>query len=258
MKRWAIPLLAVTAAAALLAAPPIAQDPGYHNFADQRTALGVPHAGDVLTNLPFLIVGWAGLRFLSRRRRDSFHDRREASGYAVFFASVLLTGLGSAWYHWAPDSTRLFWDRLPLAWVATSLFCIVIAERASPALGSRLLAPLLAFGAGSVVFWSWTGDLRLYALVQYFPVAGAALLLLLYPPRYSHSGHYWGVIGWYLLAKLCEMLDGSIFALNGLVTGHNLKHLFAAAATAWVLRMLMRRRPIPVLEPEPVVAPIVR
>ena len=37
--------------------PPIAQDPQYHLFADQRSWLGVPRVADVLSNLAFVAVG---------------------------------------------------------------------------------------------------------------------------------------------------------------------------------------------------------
>ena len=45
----------------------------YHDFADQRTVLGVPHALNVVSNLGFLIVG---LRRLSKSGA-SFADARE-------------------------------------------------------------------------------------------------------------------------------------------------------------------------------------
>ena len=47
---------------------PIAQDPGYHLFKDQRTIFGVPNFWNVITNLPFLLVGVAGLYGIRSRR----------------------------------------------------------------------------------------------------------------------------------------------------------------------------------------------
>src|SRR5262249_59835007 len=46
---------------------PIHQPLSYHDFADQRVFLGIAHAGDVLSNLGFLVVGFAGLFFLLPR-----------------------------------------------------------------------------------------------------------------------------------------------------------------------------------------------
>lgn len=53
--------LAVVATALICARPPIPQSLAYHNFADQRTFFGIPNFLDVVSNLPFLIVGMGGL-----------------------------------------------------------------------------------------------------------------------------------------------------------------------------------------------------
>src|SRR2546425_1171460 len=41
----------------LLSASAMPQSPEYHNFADQRPLLGMPHMLNVVSNLPFLVVG---------------------------------------------------------------------------------------------------------------------------------------------------------------------------------------------------------
>jgi hypothetical protein len=71
-----------------------------------------------------------------------------------------------------------------------------------------------------------------------------SLILLLFPPRYSRAGYFWGVVGWYGVAKLCEIFDGSIYGWTGIISGHSIKHLFAALAVWWILLMLMMRRSI--------------
>jgi hypothetical protein len=60
----------------------------------------------------------------------------------------------------------------------------------------------------------------------------AALLALLASTRKGDDPFPWGwVIGWYGLAKLAEAADHTIWtATGGLVAGHALKHLLAAAA----------------------------
>jgi hypothetical protein len=45
----------------LLLLPPIPQDQSYHQFADQRILLGMPNFWNVVSNLPFIAVGAAGL-----------------------------------------------------------------------------------------------------------------------------------------------------------------------------------------------------
>ena len=46
----------------------------------------------------------------------------------------------------------------------------------------------------------------------------------------------------YAVAKVTEVLDAQIYALGQLVSGHTLKHLLAALAVWWLLRMLQLRR----------------
>ncbi len=225
--------------------PPIAQDQSYHRFADSRPWMGIPNFGDVVSNLPFVAVGIAGLVLLPRLR---LLDPRERWMWGVHFAANLLTGVGSAWYHAAPDDARLAWDRLPLTGVIMSLVAIVGAERISVRAGWRLFGPLLGAGVASIVLWRATGDLRLYALVQYGPMLCLPIAMLLFPPRYTMGAGYGWAIGLYAAAKLCEVLDRPIFeALGGAVSGHTFKHLLAGAAAAALLLMAAARRPPPLL-----------
>ena len=61
-RRWllAIALLTTAVLVAVEALPPIPQPEHYHDFADQRVVLGVPHALNILSNLGFLIVVESG------------------------------------------------------------------------------------------------------------------------------------------------------------------------------------------------------
>jgi len=220
--------------------PPIAQDQVYHRFADGRPWLGIPNFGDVVSNLAFVAAGLVGLAAL---RRAGFDDARERTIFAVHFAAQVLTGIGSAYYHWAPDDARLFWDRLPLTAAILSFMAAVAAERVSVAAGWRLLVPLLAAGAASLLWWKGTGDLRMYALAQYAPMITIPLLAMLLPPRYTRGTDIFAVVGWYSLAKACEFFDGLIFdLLGGAVSGHTLKHVLAGVGAFWIARMVILRK----------------
>ena len=228
---------------------PIPQDPAYHQFADQRTLLGIAHAGDVLSNLCFLAVGAAGLFFLLRGDSHSgmFSDPSERRPFLVFFAGMLLTGVGSAWYHLNPTNASLLLDRLPMTLVTAGFTAAVAGERLGSRIGRLLLWPLVAAGLLSVLWWGWSehlgrGDLRPYALFQFGPIAPLVALLVLRPSRYSHGGCYGWAIALYGLAKLTEHFDHAIYAALSIASGHNLKHLFAAAVGACLLWMLHRRR----------------
>ena len=70
--------------------PPIPQNPDYHHSAEQRTLLGIPHVGDVLSNLPFAIIGIIGLNRVWRQRRNRhvFYDQRELLPWLFIFGGI--------------------------------------------------------------------------------------------------------------------------------------------------------------------------
>ena len=224
-------------------ADPVAQDPAYYLFADQRSLFGVPNFLDVVSNLAFAIVGAAGLYFLSRDT-DAPSNRL---AWQVFLVGVLLTAFGSGYFHLAPRDETLVWDRLPMTVAFMALVAIIVGEYLSEALARRLLLPLLVIGVASVFYWAHTealgrGDLRAYALVQFLPMLLIPLIILLFRDR-SELGRYitWMIV-FYIAAKLLEFFDAAIFAAGGIVSGHTLKHLFAAIAPACLLYGLRQRR----------------
>jgi hypothetical protein len=256
MLRLRIALLAVVALLGiggfLVLWPPIPQPLEYHNFADQRPLLGVPHCLNVLSNLPFLIVGVAGLIYMAgpwSARPGAFLQPAERRPYWVFFLGLALTGVGSAYYHADPTNARLTWDRLPLTVAFMALFTAVLAERITWRLADWLLGPLVLLGMASVIYWDWTerqgaGDLRPYLIVQFFPLAALPLLFLFLPARYTGTGDLIAALGCYVVAKVLELLDGQLYAQGGIVSGHTLKHLVAGAGSYFVLLMLQRRQPL--------------
>src|SRR5499427_8859447 len=87
--------------------PRIPQPASYHNFADHRSWLGIPNFGDVVSNLPFALVGIWGLVALFTPGRINLTDSRECWPYVVMFASLVLTACGSGYYHLTPNNARL-------------------------------------------------------------------------------------------------------------------------------------------------------
>jgi hypothetical protein len=248
-------LLVVTAGLAMIALflPRIPQPQEYHQFADQRSFLGLPQMGDVVSNLAFAAIGLWGLVFLLRLNSEQiprhFLDKRERWPYLFVFAGSLLTGIGSWYYHLHPDNASLVWDRLPMAIAFMSLVAAVIAERISLRAGLWLLPILLLIGISSVLQWYMSevrgaGDLRFYAAVQAYSVLVLVIALFM-PQRYTRGSDLAVVAGLYALAKVLEILDEQIFEMGHIVSGHTLKHLAAAVAAYWILRMLQKRRPLP-------------
>ncbi len=235
--------------------PALPQDPGYHAFADDRTLLGIPHFLNVVSNIPFVVVGALGIRLVVRydaiRPGGPVLEPGERWPYAVLFAGVLLSGFGSAYYHLEPTNDRLFWDRLPMTMAFMGFLAGMIGERISARAGAWLLGPLVWLGLASV--WMWrlgeergAGDLRLYYFVQFFPVLAIPLLVSLFPSRFTRSRDIFMALGWYVLAKVVErgVLDHGIFAAGQWVSGHTLKHLAAAAGAYRLYRMIRYRRQV--------------
>jgi hypothetical protein len=244
-------LTALVAIAALLSRR-TPQPLNYHQFADQRSWLGVPNFGDVASNLAFAIFGLWGIWWLARLTPQEapphFLDGRERWFYLAVFFGMLLTAAGSAYYHLAPDNDRLVWDRLPMTVVFMSLVAAMIAERISVRMALWLWPVLLAVGVFSVLEWHWSeqagrGDLRFYAAVQAYAVM-VLLLVLFLPAQYSRSSDLGAVVGLYVVAKLLETFDKQIFGAGHIVSGHTLKHVAAGYAGFWILRMLEKRRPL--------------
>lgn len=224
---------------------PIAQDPAYFLFADQRRMLGIPHFMDVMSNLPFLVIGIIGWRVVTVHPETVSPATRLA--WKIFFFGIVLTAFGSGFFHWRPDNQSLIWDRLPMTIGFMSLVSIIIAEYFSPEYGKKLLFPLLLIGAASVAYWAWTearsaGDLRPYAIVQFLPMLLIPLIILLYNTRSELARYLWIMIGFYVAAKVFEQLDMPLYGIGELISGHSLKHLLASLAPATLIVFLMRRR----------------
>lgn len=226
---------------------PIAQADAYHRFADSRSYFGIPNFWNVVSNVLFAYVGIAGLRFLARPGHPGVVAPLLPS-YRVFFAGLILTAVGSAWYHGNPGIESMVWDRLPMTLAFMSLFSIVIGEQVSVPLGRRMLAPLLVAGAGTVLYWWFgegdgRGDLRPYILVQFLPMVLIPIMLALYVSPFDRTRFIWQMIVLYAAAKVFEHIDYSVFSAGGLISGHSIKHIVAAVATLVFLRGLKHRVP---------------
>jgi hypothetical protein len=153
-------------------------------------------------------------------------ERRGVAEWTLFLG-VFLTSIGSSVYHWHPSNATLPWDRLGMAIAFMALLAILIR---APLVW---LAAFEGFGIASVIVSGLYDDLRLYGVAQYFPV----LVLLIFI-----EGWLWAAGAAYAIAKLCEQFDRQIFdALQHTVSGHTLKHLFAAAGIYFIWRWLRSR-----------------
>ena len=239
-------LAAFLLAAVLWRHGPIAQWADYHAFADQRGWLGLPNAANVLSNLPFLGVGAWALWQLRLAPAAS----PSAGAWRLFALALIGTAIGSSVYHWAPSNASLVGDRLPIAWACAALLSAYLCERVRTP-WSRLPALFggLAIATFAVAFW-WTteragqGDLRPYLYLQFLPMLlvplGLVLRLPATTPVATPARAWWALLACYAAAKLLEMADHGVFDVLAGLSGHTLKHLFAAAGAALLLRAVVR------------------
>lgn len=243
--RWIPTALLLAAAAAMLAYGPIAQLAHYHEFADTRTVLGIPNAADVLSNAGFALVALWGFAALRPHRADP-GLARAWPGYALFLAAILLTALGSSYYHLAPDNARLVWDRMPIALACAGLLAAVDADTRATAQPRWLPAVLALAGIASVLWWSVTeargaGDLRPYLLLQAAPLVLIPLWQANHGTPRAERVAFGVAIALYAAAKAAELADHAILDALGFMSGHTIKHLLSIAASAVLVASVVAR-----------------
>jgi hypothetical protein len=181
---------------------------------------------------------------------------------ALLFVGNIATCFGSAWFHLRPDlSVRLAWDRLPMTIAFAAILVVHINERILECGGSSppslararrrqaaaLLVLFAAIGMTTVLWWLKTGDLGFYSAYQAFAAGGTLFMLIFFAPLYTGDRFYVAGIVLYGVAKVFELFDRPIFDAIG-VSGHTLKHLFAAATTAMVVVHVARRQRVHPIE----------
>ena len=237
----------VITALVIILVPSVSQDLEYHNFVDQRNISGIPNFWNVVTNIPFLVLGITGFFKIQKQELTGVLPGL-FKGHLTFFLGLVLTGLGSGYYHLDPSNSTLVGDRMAITVTFMSFFVLIFGESISTSTASRLLVPLLFLGLASVVYWNitenlGTGDLRFYALVQFLPMLLIPLLLLFYGSCLSGRRWILTIILVYGVAKIAEMYDQQIYELLGF-SGHSLKHLIAAFGAFLFLKGFEVRKPI--------------
>jgi hypothetical protein len=241
-------------------------------LADGRTLAGLPNAMDVLSNIPFLVVGLLGLYRLHglELAHDEHGHRAGAASHLVhdelpgnaldcawlFFAGLVLVAAGSAFYHLQPDEAlRLTGDRAAMAVAFAGVIGLAVCDRISQRAGWPAACIALAAGLLAVVYFQETGNVMPWAVVQFGGMALVLAMALLRPvpgsTRTMNLKLGW-IVAFYALAKAFELADGAVFeATQQLVSGHSLKHMVAALAALPVLQAVRSLRPHPLMHNAP-------
>ena len=225
---------AILAVAAIFLLPPIEQNKEYHNFCDDNGLFSIPNFWNVTSNLPFLIIGIIGMYTSTRLSENKIQ-------YILFFLGISLVSLGSGYYHLNPNNETLVWDRLPMTMAFMSLFSIIISEFIDLKTGLKLLFPALLIGLLSVVYWVVFNDLKIYMLVQFYPVVAVLVILMFFKSKYNLTFGYWMLLLAYIIAKFFEHFDCETQSILKVWSGHTLKHLVIAIGMISLLYTYKKR-----------------
>ena len=148
--------------------PAVAQYANYHEFADQRTLWGLAFAMDVLSNLPFALLGaWGLVRLRATHtppaRRTGFVALVSCDAQrplaALFFGGLLQTALCSSYYHLQPNDAGLGVDRMGMLAAFAGLLGLAAADRVSARADQWTAAAVMAGGTIVLGVWTLNGNL---------------------------------------------------------------------------------------------------
>ena len=222
---------------------PLPQVAHYHQFANGRFFL-VPNFQNVVSNLIFLFASLYGALFVDYKKIGS----NEKIYLFTLIFGVFLTSVGSAYYHYAPNTETLFWDRLPMSFGFIGFVMWLLSKTAVKKNDLALFIVGLVLAVGSVIYWSYTesigqGDLRPYLFVQFGAMLATLLVVILYRQTpYPRKACFYMLL-FYVFAKISESYDLQIYEVSsGLTSGHALKHLLAGYGIYLFFKNLPERK----------------
>ena len=156
----------------------------------------------------------------------------------VFLTGVALTGVASAFYHLEPSDSRLVADRLAMSISFAGVLALLAADRVSGRASNWTIWTFVFLAPITVLIWSYSGNLTPYVVLQFGGIFLVAALCLR-PAVQAPGLNFLGLLIFYALAKIAEVLDHQIFEFTlGLISGHSAKHVLAAMG---VLALIRRR-----------------
>lgn len=172
----------------------------YCNFADTRCKCKIRNFGDVISNVAFFIP----------------------SIYHIFYTcNVQLSTIcfcitiGSTYFHWTPNLSTLYWDRLPM------IFGMVYIQNYHTSIN---FTNLLLYGLFTLEYHKITNDLSFYVVYQL-----NMLILLVMVQGFTIK------LVLYIMAKFFEDYDREIFKITGeYISGHTIKHILAGVAMMFI------------------------
>lgn len=245
----AILLLVGLLTAIAIFGPHITQYDSYHDFADQTHLSLLPHASDVLSNLPFLLVGIYGLWTLKHTHntqntsniKNTTNTTCAQDMLKLFFYGMILTCFCSSYYHLDPNNASVFLDRMGMTIAFAGIIGLSLTLGISQRFGRAASYLILFLGPFTLWVWQQTDNLLAWSMLQ----AGGMLIIVgiaLFSGVTKTLRHALLLaIAWYALSKVCELSDRAIYEWTWhIVSGHSLKHIFAACAGLPIITCLKK------------------
>lgn len=203
---------------------------------------------NVFTSLPLSVAGAIGIRKAVERRDEAL----SATGlpFLTFCFSLILSGVGSIWYHSFPSPANLLWDRLPIALSLASLACGIANLYPGSLWGTKLLGPAVVTTVSTVVYWNVTRlrgheDLVPYAVAQVAAAMFVCYVSFLQWPHKATSGILRFALLAYAAGRVLEGMQAVIYSKIGFDFAHPGKHLLMSAACFLMISALSESLPAP-------------
>lgn len=202
---------------------PFDQNADYHAFSDGKTIFGIFNFHNVFSNILFLLIPIYAII----QNKKSIHSNSWSISWLFFLLGVALVAPGSAYYHYNPDNMTLVWDRIPMVIAFMGLTSFAYAETFKVKNETPLLLGFTLTGLYSIWHWVHFQDLRVYYWVQLTPLISLIYIAIFLPNKTFKPKFLMTAALFYILAKICERYDETIYdSIN--YSGHSIKHFLAA------------------------------
>ena len=207
----------------------------YHNFADKKNILNIPNTVNVVSNISFLIPVFYLLKSTKKRSLK----------VNLLMIHLVLLGIASTYYHYIPSDKTLFWDMLMIATTSMVVLNIFMTpqnlQKEEEKVDSYQLL-FYHFGFLSVIYWKFTGDIRLYLII----LIGVPLYIILKNYKNKDIRNYLLLmIVSNIILRLSEHNDHFIYQFtNKNISGHTIKHIFAGIGIFSVIKILEKTNKI--------------
>ena len=111
-------------------------------------------------------------------------------------------------------------------------------------IGLKSLFALVLIGLLSVIYWIVFNDLKIYILVQFYPVLAILVILIFFKSKYNLTIGYWLLLLAYVIAKIFEHFDLQTQSALKIWSGHTLKHIVISIGIFSLLYTFINRKDI--------------